>query len=95
MENQDQNQLKKYYLDFREIAETIMKRENIHEGIWSIFVEFNYAATNLNSPSGTFPSFITAVKSVGIFPAQEENNIAFDASKLNPAPKPKKKTKAK
>lgn len=85
----------KYYLDYKGIAETLLKKNNIHEGIWGVFVEFKNAAVNIKMEGEVLPSFVIGVNSIGIHRVEQESSISFDAAKLNPAPKSKNKTKAK
>ena len=85
----------KHYIGYKDIVELALRKHNIHEGIWSVFVEFKTAAINAKIEDAILPAYVLGVASLGIFPAKEESNIAFDAAKLNPPSKPKGKTKAK
>jgi hypothetical protein len=74
----------KYLLDHKELVEFLLKKHDIHEGIWGVHVEFKFMGANIGPPGDILPASITAVNRVGIQIFPEESNIAFDAAKLNP-----------
>ena len=78
-----------YKFDFKEIVEVLIKKENIHEGIWGIYLEFGIQGANINTTpeKDTFlPAAIVPVVKIGIQRLEKENNLAVDASKINPKP---------
>lgn len=88
----DKAEKPKYLVTYKEIVELLLEKHNIHEGIWGIYVEFKFAGINAVDPMREIlPASVSGVSKIGIIPFQQESNIAFDASKLNPA-KPIKKT---
>jgi hypothetical protein len=69
----------------REIAEMLVKKQGIHEGIWGISVRFNWSATNVGpSPTELYPSAIASIVQIGLHRVEKESNIAVDAAKVNP-----------
>ncbi len=80
----------------REVAEALVKKENLHEGIWGLYVEFGITAANIGTdPEGSFlPAAIVPVQKIGLQRFKEESSLAVDASKVNPKPKPKPRRKA-
>jgi len=72
---------------YKELAEAMGKSKNIHEGIWGIFVEFGIGATNI-SQSGKgediIPAAIVPAISIGLQRFEKSNNLAVDASEVNP-----------
>lgn len=77
---------------YPEIAEALVKREGIHEGLWGIYVEFGIGAANVNGPNDPdgklVPAAIVPVVRMGIQKFKEENSLTVDAAKVNPLPKP-------
>jgi len=78
-----------YIFDFKEIAEALVKKADIHEGIWGIYVEFGLTATNVGqTESQVLPTALVPIQRIGIRRFDKENNLAVDASKVNPQTKP-------
>lgn len=79
---------KNYVFDHRELAELLVKQQDIHEGLWGIYVEFGFAAANVNSdPTGgkvLLPTALSIVQKVGIQQFPEPSNLTVDAAKVNP-----------
>lgn len=79
-----------YVFDLKEIVEALVKKQNIHEGIWGIYIEFGLVAVNVGSgPDGKtlVPSAVAGVQKIGIQRFPETNNLTVDAAVVNPAPK--------
>jgi hypothetical protein len=69
----------------REVVEALLKHQNIHEGIWGLFVRFGIQAANVGtSPADLHPAAIVPVLELGLQKFEEENNLAVDAAKVNP-----------
>jgi hypothetical protein len=80
---------KNYVFDYREIAEILIKAQNIHEGLWGIYIEFGFGAANIQtgpSEDAILPAAIIPVKSIGIQRFDEPNSLTVDAAKANPLP---------
>ncbi len=80
----------RYLFDFKELTEALIKKLDIHEGLWGVSVEFGLAATNLptsNDGKTIMPAAITIVQKFGIQKFAEANNLTVDAAEVNPAPK--------
>ncbi len=71
----------------REIVETLLKKQGIHEGIWGLYVKFGIGAANVG-PTETelSPAAIVPVLQLGLQRFDKESTIAVDASKVNPKP---------
>jgi len=75
---------------FREVAEMFVKRENITEGHWGIFLRFGLGAVNAPGPDGSLlPTALVPVTELGIQRFPEPNNLTVDAAKVNPLTKSK------
>lgn len=83
--------------DFHEVVTALIKNEQIHEGIWMLYIEFGLAAVNAPfSVDGTeiaepmmhlMPSALLPIKKIGIQRAEQLSNLAVDAAVVNPKPK--------
>jgi len=73
---------------FQELAEILLKTQGIHSGLWGIYVKFGIGAGNVPDPAGQFlPTAIVPIKEIGLQKFDEQNNLAVDASVVNPRPK--------
>jgi hypothetical protein len=78
-------------LTHKEVTLALIKHQNIHEGIWQLYVEFGIAAGNLPMSEESqdnlrlCPTAIVPIKAIGLMRVDKENPLALDASKVNPA----------
>jgi len=73
---------------YREVVELLIKKQDLHEGIWSLNVKFGMKATNIGtSPESNdnIPTAMVGVLQIGLHRGDKENNLSVDASKINPA----------
>lgn len=77
-----------------EIAQALMIKQGINEGLWSIGVEFIFSAT-LAGPNKDelLPSGIVGVSKLGLNKSDKEGVLTFNAAKLNPEKKVTKRAK--
>lgn len=82
--------IESYSFEFKELAEMMVKKANLHTGIWAISVQFALAGANVStapSPSKDFnPAAIVPILKIGLQKVQEETNLSVDAAKVNPVP---------
>ncbi len=81
-------EIKNYSFSYTELAEVLVKKLDIHEGLWGLYIEFNFGASNLSTgpdPKSFAPAAIAAIKSVGIQRFDAPNNLTVDAAVVNPA----------
>ena len=78
-----------YMFNHKELVELMIKKQGLHEGIWSLSVRFGIHATNFGpSPEADqYPTAIVPLMEIGIHRAEKETNIAVDAAKVNPLPR--------
>ena len=62
---------REYVFEYRELAETLVKKADVHEGLWGIVVRFGFGATNVNTTEAPgeeslVPAAITTIKEIGI-----------------------------
>jgi hypothetical protein len=75
---------------FKELARLMIKDQNIHEGLWGIYVEFGLGAANIGSgpdDPGMLPAAIIPIKKIGLQKFNEENNLTVNAALENPETK--------
>jgi len=81
--------------DHRELAAILIKHQDIHEGLWSVYFEFQLAAANVPiapDSKNFIPASINFVVKVGIQRAPSHDNLCVDAAVVNPLKsKPAKK----
>ena len=77
----------------KEIVEALLKQQGIHEGIWTLSVEFGLGAANIRaSDDSLLPAAIIPVVKIGIQRAERVNNLSVDAAQVNPVAEAPKKT---
>jgi len=76
-----------YVFTYRELAEVLVKRQGIHEGLWGVYVKFTFGAANMADPNGMLmPSAISGIQEIGIQRFDQANNLTVDAAHVNPVP---------
>jgi len=88
---------KNIVFNHKEVAEALVRKADIHEGLWGLYVEFGIAAANVGSSpeEGLNPAAIVPILKLGIQKFEKPNNLTVDASEVNPKGKPKIKPKKK
>ena len=77
----------------KEVVEALLKQQGIHEGIWSLYVEFGLGAANVGqSDDNLLPTAIIPVVKIGLQKADKVNNLSVDAAQVNRVAETPKKT---
>jgi hypothetical protein len=78
--------------EFKEIVESLVKKQGIHEGLWGIYFEFGLNAGN-GGPNATElrPITILSIQKIGIQRVPEPTNLSVDAAIVNPVQETEKK----
>jgi hypothetical protein len=79
----------------KEVAEALLKRQDIHEGLWGIYIEFGFGAANIGQgpdDPNLLPAAIIPITKIGIQKFAEANNLTVDAAVVNPPTKKTNKT---
>jgi len=72
---------------YKEVAEALLKTQEIHEGIWGLFIKFGISGANIGpGPDSLSPAAIVPVLQIGLQKFESENNLSVDAAKVNPKP---------
>jgi hypothetical protein len=74
-----------YLFDYKEVAEALIKKQGIHEGLWHVAIEFGFAAQNIRTPNGFAPAAIIPVQKIGLVRTPDASNLTVDAAEVNPA----------
>ncbi len=76
----------------KEVVEALIRYNDLHEGLWGLYIEFGLAAANVGQrPEDILPAAIIPVKKIGLQRFNETNNLTVDAAEANPSPKAKTK----
>jgi hypothetical protein len=75
-----------YQFDLSELAEMLLKKQGIKEGLWSLGAQFSLAAANAGpDPSKVMPSMIVSLDKLRLSRTEDASApLTFDAAKLNP-----------
>ena len=84
---------KSVVFSYREVVEALLRYNNIHEGLWGIYIEFGIAGANISfGPAKELtPAAIVPIAKLGIQRFEEPNDLTVDAAKVNPPAKTKAK----
>jgi hypothetical protein len=78
----------KIMFSYKEIVVALIKQQGIHDGIWSLMVEFGLGAANAGPDDNELaPSAIVPVQKIGIHKVDSLTNLSVDAAVENPGPK--------
>jgi hypothetical protein len=70
---------------FKELAEILVKKQDIHAGYWGIFVKFGITAANFGQTDTELrPTAIVPILELGLQKFEELNNLSVDAGAVNP-----------
>ncbi len=78
---------------YKEVVEALVKKHDLHSGIWGIYIKFAIKATNLGATeSDLLPTAIVPVVEIGLQAFETETNLSVNAATVNPKTKksPKK-----
>lgn len=76
----------KYVFTYKEVAEALVKQQNLHEGVWSVYVEFGLAGANAGpNEDQLLPTAIVPLVRMGLIRVPKENALSVDAAVVNPA----------
>jgi len=75
---------------YKEVAEALVKKQGLNEGLWALSVKFGIQAMNFGpSENDLKPTAIIPLLEIGLHRADKESNLTVDAAKVNPKPKRK------
>ena len=76
----------RYKFSHKEVVEALIKKQDLHEGLWMLYVEFGLGAANVGPAEDQMtPAAIIPLVSLGLQKGEKENALTVDAAKVNPA----------
>ncbi len=85
-----------YVFSLKEVVELLIKKQDIHEGNWTITAQFGFTASNVGVGPGDpnmAPAAVNIIQKIGIQKIDQTHpafSSSVDASKVNPISKKKK-----
>jgi hypothetical protein len=74
-----------YQFSHKEVVEALIKQQGLHEGIWSLTVEFGLGVANVGAgPQDLNPTVMVPLLHLGLMRVKDLSNIAVDAAEVNP-----------
>ncbi len=78
---------KQITFEYKELTEILLKQQDIHEGLWGIFLKFGIRGANIGpSPAEILPAAIVPVLEIGIQRFDKPSRLTVDAAVVNPVP---------
>jgi hypothetical protein len=80
----------RFLFSYKELVESLVKKQGIHEGLWMIYMEFRIQGANVGeSKEQIFPAAIVPLVKVGIQRIPKDHQLAdsaivVDAAVVNP-----------
>lgn len=76
-----------YAFSYKEVVEALIRKQDVHEGLWALNIRFGMQAINFGSNENDLkPAVILPVLDIGIQKVDKESNLTVDAAKVNPSP---------
>jgi hypothetical protein len=76
---------------YQEVAELLVRHQDIHEGLWGVYFELGLGAANINPApdANAVPTALVPLQRMGIQKFDEEvKGLTVDAAAVNPASEP-------
>ena len=84
---------------FKEVAEALVRKADLHEGVWGIVFQFGIQGANIGTtekPGDDMqPAAIVPILGLGLQRFDKESNLSVDAAKVNPKPKRKSRSQTR
>ncbi len=72
---------------YKEIVKALLKHQGIHEGLWSITIQFGFTPGNVKvgpSEEDMVPGLVIPLVKMGIQKQNKPNPLTVDAAEVNP-----------
>lgn len=77
-----------FLFDYKEVAELLVKKQDLHEGIWELRFHFGLNAGCVGpSDDHLTPTAFVGIVKVSLALAEKETNMSVNAAKVNPTTK--------
>jgi hypothetical protein len=76
-----------FTFELNELVELLIKKQDIHEGLWAFYIEFGFGVANVPmppDPKNFQPAVINVVNRIGIQKLDSPTNLTVDAAQVNP-----------
>ncbi|MFD1555991.1 hypothetical protein ACFSHT_10200 [Paraburkholderia silviterrae] len=74
-----------YMFTHREVVTALLKKQNIHEGIWALAVNLGFGVVNVGpSQDDINPTAMVPIMGIGIQKSDSLNALSVDAAEVNP-----------
>lgn len=86
-------QIEEYKFSYKEVVEALIKKQDLHEGIWMLGLQFGIGGINIKNPEtkgDPVPAAIVPVVGITLRKKKSLNPLALDASVVNPRSKKNK-----
>jgi hypothetical protein len=82
-------QPKQFVFEYKELAELMVKQQDLHEGHWGIYLEFGLQGTNVQDEGKEkmLPAALLMVSRIGLQRFDTETPLSVDAAIINPKTK--------
>jgi hypothetical protein len=73
----------------KEVVEALIRYNDIHEGLWGLYIEFGLAGANVGpAPGGDVnPAAVIPILKIGLQRSETPSNLTADAALVNPPTK--------
>jgi hypothetical protein len=76
----------RYLFTHKEVVTALIKEQDLHEGIWSLVIEFGLGAANAGpNDEELSPTAMVAVQKIGLHKVDKITNLSVDATLVNPS----------
>ncbi len=77
-------EIKNIEFNYKEVAEALVRYNNIKEGLWGIEIKFGIQGANIGQGPGSdlTPAAIVPILKIGLQRFKEPSNLTVDASKV-------------
>ena len=81
-------------LDMHDLTVALIKHHGLHEGIYDLLVELQFAAGRVGPNKDTaLPGAMVGISKVGLTKPEKASPASVDAAEVNPAEKPRRKSR--
>lgn len=78
-----------YIFSHTELVETLIRKQELHDGLWTVGFQLGMGIAQVPSPTGgaPVPGAVISILGVSLQKADKEGPNTLDAAKVNPASK--------
>jgi hypothetical protein len=84
----DELKEKNFFFNHQEVVEELIKKQGLHEGLWTLILEVGLVGANVNvlkdGKTTLTPSGMVLVQKIGIVKTDKPSDLTVDAAEVNP-----------